>query len=57
MKLQFLGSAAAEGWPAMFCECPACKEAARRGGRDLRLRAGSIAVSYTHLTLPTSFRV
>lgn len=42
MKLQFLGSAAAEGWPAMFCECPACKEAARRGGRDLRLRTGSI---------------
>lgn len=42
MKLQYLGSAAAEGWPAMFCECDACKEAARRGGRDLRMRTGAI---------------
>lgn len=42
MKLQYLGSAAAEGWPALFCECDACKEAARRGGRDLRLRTGSM---------------
>ncbi len=42
MKLQYLGSAAAEGWPALFCECDACKEAARRGGRDLRLRTGAM---------------
>ena len=42
MKLMYLGSAAAEGWPGMFCECEACKEAARRGGRDLRMRTGSI---------------
>lgn len=38
MRLTLLGSAAAEGWPALFCVCPACREAARRGGRNLRRR-------------------
>jgi phosphoribosyl 1,2-cyclic phosphate phosphodiesterase len=38
MFLKVLGSAAAEGWPAMFCVCPACTEARRRGGKDIRHR-------------------
>jgi len=38
MKLTILGSAAAEAWPALFCTCGACREAARRGGRNLRRR-------------------
>jgi phosphoribosyl 1,2-cyclic phosphate phosphodiesterase len=38
MKLTILGSAAAEAWPALFCSCSACREAARRGGRDVRRR-------------------
>ncbi|NOY81437.1 MAG: MBL fold metallo-hydrolase [Kiritimatiellaeota bacterium] len=38
MRLTILGSAAAEGWPALFCECPACREARRRGGRNIRRR-------------------
>ncbi len=38
MKLTLLGSAAAEGWPALFCECEACRKARERGGRDLRRR-------------------
>lgn len=42
MKLQYLGTAAAECWPAIFCECPACLEAARRGGRNIRHRSGAI---------------
>ena len=42
MKLQYLGTAAAEGWPAMFCRCPACKEARARGGKDLRTRSQAI---------------
>ncbi|NLF18874.1 MAG: MBL fold metallo-hydrolase, partial [Lentisphaerae bacterium] len=33
-----LGSAAAEAWPALFCTCEACREARRRGGRNLRRR-------------------
>jgi phosphoribosyl 1,2-cyclic phosphate phosphodiesterase len=38
VKLTILGSAAAEGWPALFCECETCKEAARLGGRNIRRR-------------------
>jgi phosphoribosyl 1,2-cyclic phosphate phosphodiesterase len=38
MFLKVLGSAAAEGWPATFCVCPACVEARRRGGKDIRRR-------------------
>ncbi|OGV63543.1 MAG: hypothetical protein A3K19_29525 [Lentisphaerae bacterium RIFOXYB12_FULL_65_16] len=38
MKLTILGSAAAEAWPALFCECAACAEARRRGGRNIRRR-------------------
>lgn len=38
MRVVILGSAAAEGWPALFCACDACKTAARRGGKDIRRR-------------------
>ena len=38
MRLRILGSAAAEGWPAMYCRCDACQEARRRGGKNLRRR-------------------
>ncbi|HEY3397754.1 MAG TPA: MBL fold metallo-hydrolase [Armatimonadota bacterium] len=38
MRLVILGSAAAEGVPALFCACETCREARRRGGRDLRRR-------------------
>ena len=38
MKIQILGSAAAEGWPALFCECEACKKARINGGKDIRRR-------------------
>ena len=39
MELLFCGTAAAEGWPALFCTCRACQEARARGGKDLRSRA------------------
>jgi phosphoribosyl 1,2-cyclic phosphate phosphodiesterase len=38
LDLVVLGSAAAEGWPALFCDCEVCHEARRRGGRDIRRR-------------------
>ena len=38
MRLTVLGSAAAEGWPALFCRCEACARARELGGRDLRHR-------------------
>lgn len=39
MEILFCGTAAAEGWPALFCTCDACQEARRRGGKDIRSRA------------------
>ena len=42
MKFQYLGTAAAEGIPALFCGCDICREAARRGGRELRMRSGAL---------------
>lgn len=42
MRLQYLGTAAAEAWPALFCQCPYCREASLRGGKNIRKRSGAI---------------
>ena len=42
MKIQFLGTAAAEGVPAFFCNCPVCREAFEKGGRQARSRSGAL---------------
>ncbi len=39
MRLFFLGTAAAEGYPGLFCDCPHCREARILGGRSLRYRS------------------
>ena len=42
MKIQFLGTAAAEGIPALFCQCPVCRRAREAGGKEIRTRSGAI---------------
>ncbi len=42
MKLTYLGTAAAEGFPAVFCRCPYCIEALRLGGKNIRTRSQSL---------------
>ena len=42
MRLQYLGTAAAEGWPAIFCNCKMCEEARRLGGKNIRTRQQAI---------------
>ena len=42
MKIRYLGTAAAEGVPALFCTCAHCAYARKVGGREVRSRAGSI---------------
>lgn len=42
MKVQYLGTAAAEAVPGLFCECEFCEEARRRGEAELRLRSGTV---------------
>jgi phosphoribosyl 1,2-cyclic phosphate phosphodiesterase len=39
MKVTFLGTAAAEGYPALWCRCERCVVARERGGENLRLRS------------------
>lgn len=42
MKLKYLGTAAAEGWPALFCKCESCERARKFGGKNIRTRSQSI---------------
>ncbi len=42
MELQYLGTAAAEGWPALFCDCRICRHARETGGKELRTRTQSL---------------
>lgn len=42
MKIKYLGTAAAEGIPAIFCECETCKTARKRGGKEIRTRSQAI---------------
>ena len=45
MKLHYLGTGAAEGWPALFCNCAQCEAARELGGKNIRTR--SQAIIYT----------
>ena len=42
MRLRYLGTAAAEGCPALFCTCPLCTSARQGGGRDVRTRSQAL---------------
>lgn len=42
MKIKYLGTAAAEGIPAMFCACEKCQKAWKAGGRNVRTRSQAL---------------
>jgi len=42
MKFTFYGTSAAEGVPALYCECNICTEARKRKGKDIRTRSQSM---------------
>lgn len=42
MKIKFLGTAAAEAFPAMFCDCEQCKKARALGGKNIRTRSQTL---------------
>lgn len=42
MKLKYFGTAAAEGIPALFCDCDLCRYAKEHGGKDIRTRSQAI---------------
>lgn len=42
MKLLYLGTAAAEAIPGVFCDCEACRHARKAGGKEIRTRSGAL---------------
>ena len=42
MKITYLGTAAAEGAPALFCNCAHCQKARALGGKNIRTRSQSL---------------
>lgn len=52
MKIKYLGTAAAEGVPAPFCECQVCENARRKGGRNIRTRSQALIDDRILIDLP-----
>lgn len=52
MKLTFLGTAAAEGFPAVFCNCKYCQEARKLKGKNIRTRSQSLINDDLLIDLP-----
>lgn len=52
MKLTFFGTAAAEGFPAVFCNCDFCKEARQLKGKNVRTRSQSLVNDDLLIDLP-----
>lgn len=42
MKIQYLGTAAAEGIPGIFCECENCRKTMELGGKNIRTRSQAL---------------
>ena len=42
MRIQYLGTAASEGIPAVFCECETCKKSKKAGGKNIRTRSQAL---------------
>lgn len=59
MKFTYLGTAASEGFPALFCNCEYCREARRLGGKNLRTRSQALINDDLLIDLPadTNFHV
>ncbi len=52
MKLTYLGTAAAEGFPAVFCNCRHCIDARKIGGKNIRTRSQAIINDNLLLDIP-----
>lgn len=52
MQLQYWGTAASEGWPALFCRCEACRKARALGGRNIRTRSQALLDDSVLLDFP-----
>ena len=48
MEIQYLGTAAAEGWPALFCDCDICRRTRTQAMVDRRILMDFPPDTYTH---------
>jgi len=53
MKIKFLGTAAAEAMPALFCDCENCRRARELGGRNYRTRSQTVIDEDLMIDLPS----
>ncbi|MCL1793667.1 MAG: MBL fold metallo-hydrolase [Oscillospiraceae bacterium] len=52
MEFRYLGTGAAECWPALFCSCENCKRAAEAGGKNIRTRSQALIDDNLLIDLP-----
>ena len=52
MKITYYGTAAGEGWPGVFCQCPICQSARKLGGKNIRTRSQALVNDDLLLDLP-----
>lgn len=52
MRIHFLGTSAAEGFPGIFCRCPHCAKARQLGGRNIRTRSSVIIDQQLKIDFP-----
>lgn len=55
MKVHFLGTAAAEGFPNPFCLCVACERARKEGGKNIRSRTSVLFDDVLKVDFPPDF--
>lgn len=52
MKILLLGTSSAEGWPGLFCRCPACAKARALGGKNIRTRSSALIDGVLKIDFP-----
>lgn len=52
MNIKMLGTAAAEAWPAIFCNCETCNRARAAGGKNLRSRSSILINDQCKIDFP-----
>lgn len=56
MKLRYLGTGPAQGFPSPFCTCGACQEARTSQGKNIKLRSSAIINDWLYIDLsPDTF--
>jgi phosphoribosyl 1,2-cyclic phosphate phosphodiesterase len=52
MKISYLGTAAGEAWPGVFCDCDLCRKARTLGGKNIRTRSQALINEDLLLDMP-----